>query len=133
MEDEIKNIDSVIEHWRVSSEDNYGTMQNLLKTKEYSWALFIGHLVVEKLIKALYVKKLHKHPVFKHDLLFLIKKIDIVLPPNYDEWLDELTTFNLNARYDDYKQSFHKRCTPEFSKDWIDKIEILRQWLINQL
>jgi len=42
-------------------------------------------------------------------------------------------TFNLNARYDDYKQSFQKRCTPEFSKEWIDKIEILRQWLIKQL
>jgi len=133
MEDEIKNIDSIVQHWRESSEQNYATMQNLIKTKEYSWALFIGHLVVEKLIKALYVKKLHQHPVFKHDLLWLIKKINVDLPSNYIEWLDEVTTFNLNARYDDYKQSFHKRCTPEFSKEWIDKIEILRQWLINQL
>ena len=47
MEDEIKNIDSIIQHWRESSEQNYATMQNLIKTKEYSWALFIGHLVVE--------------------------------------------------------------------------------------
>ena len=133
MEDELKNVDSIIQHWRESSEQNYATMQNLIKTKEYSWALFIGHLVVEKLIKALYVKKLHQHPVFKHDLLWLIKKIDVELPSNYVEWLDEITTFNLNARYDDYKQSFHKLCTPEFSKEWIDKIEILRQWLINQL
>jgi HEPN domain-containing protein len=133
MEDEIKNIDSIVQHWRESSEQNYATMQNLIKTKEYSWALFLGHLVVEKLIKALYVKKLHQHPVFKHDLLYLIKKIDVELPSNYDEWLDEVTTFNLNARYDDYKQSFYKRCTPEFSNEWIDKIEILRQWLINQL
>ena len=38
------------------------------------------------------------------------KKIDVELPNGYDEWLDEITTFNLNARYDDYKQSFHKLC-----------------------
>jgi len=133
MDNEIKNIDSIVQHWRDSSEQNYTTMQNLIKTKEYSWALFIGHLVVEKLIKALYVKKNQQHPLYKHDLLYLIKKIDIELPLNYDEWLDEITTFNLNARYDDYKQSFYTRCTPEFSKEWIDKIEILRQWLINQL
>lgn len=133
MEDEIKNIDSIILHWRESSEQNYATMQNLIKTKEYSWALFIGHLVVEKLIKALYVKKLHQHPLFKHDLLWLIRKMNVELPLEYVDWLDEITTFNLNARYDDYKQSFRKRCTPEFSKEWIDKIEILRQWLINQL
>lgn len=133
MEDEIKNIDPIIQHWRESSEQNYATMQNLITTKEYAWALFIGHLVLEKLIKAMYVKKLHQHPVFRHDLLWLIRKIDVELPSNYDEWLDEITTFNLNARYDDYKQSFHKRYTPEFSKEWINKIEILRQWLINQL
>lgn len=133
MDKEIKNIDSIVQHWRDSSEQNYTTMQNLIKTKEYSWSLFMGHLVVEKLIKALYVKKNHQHPLFKHDLLYLIKKIDIEQPLNFDEWLDEITTFNLNARYDDFKQSFYIRCTPEFTKEWIDKIEILRQWLINQL
>jgi HEPN domain-containing protein len=133
MEDEIKNIDYVIHHWRESSEQNYATMQNLIKTKEFSWALFLGHLVIEKLLKALYVKKLHKHPVFLHDLLRLAKKLDINLPDGYDEWLDEITTFNLNARYDDYKQSFSKLCTIEFSNEWIDKIETLRKWLINQL
>jgi HEPN domain-containing protein len=70
--------------------------------------VFLGHLVIEKLLKALYVKRLQKHPVYSHDLLRLAKKIDVELPSGYDEWLDEITTFNLNARYDDYKQSFHK-------------------------
>jgi hypothetical protein len=39
------------------------------------------------------------------------------LPANYDEWLDEITTFNINARYDNYKQDFHKLCTEEFTKN----------------
>ena len=67
MKNEIKNIDTVIFHWRESSEQNYATMQNLIKTKEFSWALFMGHLVIEKPIKALYVKRLNKHPLFSHD------------------------------------------------------------------
>jgi len=120
MEDELKNIDSIILHWRESSEQNYATMQNLIKTNEYSWALFIGHLVVEKLIKALYVKKLHQHPVFKHDLLWLIRKIDIEMPSNYDEWLDEVTTLRpLRSRIlgtviaNKVKQSQH--IDPEYS------------------
>ncbi len=53
MDEKLKDIDSVIQHWRESSEQNYSTMQNLIKTNEYSWALFMGHLVIEKLIKAL--------------------------------------------------------------------------------
>lgn len=108
-------------------------MQNLIKTKEFSWALFLGHLVIEKLLKALYVRRLEKHPVFFHDLLRLAKKIDIELPTAYDEWLDEITTFNLNARYDDYKQSFNQLCTIDFASEWIEKIETIRKWLISQL
>ena len=133
MEGEINDTDSIILYWRTSSDLNYSTMKNLMKSKEYPWALFMGHLVIEKLIKALYVKKLQKHPLLSHDLLRLFEKIDISLPLGYDEWLDKITTFNLNARYDDYKQSFHKLCTIDFTNEWINKIEILRQWLINQL
>jgi HEPN domain-containing protein len=133
MEDEIKNIDSLANYWRESSEQNYATMQNLIKTKEYSWALFLGHLVIEKLLKALYVRRLEKHPVFSHDLLRLANKIDVELPTSFEEWLDEITTFNINARYDDYKQSFNKLCTIDFTIEWIEKIEKIRKWLINQL
>jgi HEPN domain-containing protein len=133
MGDEIKNIDVLVKHWRESSEQNYTTMHNLIKTKEFAWSLFLGHLVIEKLLKALYIKNLHKHPLFSHDLLRLANKIEIELPTGYDEWLDEITTFNLNTRYDDYKQSFYKLCTSEFTNEWIDKIEILRKWLIKQL
>ncbi len=66
-------------------------------------------------------------------MLYLIKKIDVELPEKYDDWFDEITTFNLNARYDDYKQSFYKLCTLEYTNLWIERINILRQWLINQL
>lgn len=133
MEGEINDIDSVVLYWRTSSDLNYSTMQNLMKSKEFPWALFMGHLVIEKLIKALYVQKTQKHPLLSHDLLRLFEKIDISLPLGYDEWLDKITTFNLNARYDDYKQSFYKLCTIDFTNEWINKIEILRQWLIKQL
>jgi len=37
------------------------------------------------------------------------------LDSNKEEWLDRLTTFNLNARYDSYEQDFYKLCTEEFA------------------
>ena len=49
------------------------------------------------------------------------------------DWLDEITTFNLNVRYDNYKQDFHQLCTKEFTEIWINRIEKLRKWLINEL
>lgn len=45
------------------------------------------------------------------------------------DWLDAITTFNLNARYDSYRQAFYRKCTSEFTQDWIDKILNLRTWI----
>jgi len=75
-------------------------MVHLVETKDYNWALFLGHLVIEKLLKALFVKKLERHAIFSHDLLRLATKANLVLNVEQEEWLDEITTFNLNARYD---------------------------------
>lgn len=108
-------------------------MNHLLKAKDYNWALFIGHLVIEKLLKALYVKKVQKHAIFTHDLLRLANKIELSLTEEQEEWLDEISTFNVNARYDNYKQDFQKKCTKEFTIEGISRIENIRLWLISQL
>lgn len=133
MEDKIENIDAVLMYWKESSDQNFNTMRHLLEAKDYSWALFMGHLVIEKLLKAIYVKKHQRHSIFSHDLLRLADKISLKLTDEQMDWLDEISTYNLNARYDNYKQDFQKMCTEEFTLDRINRIKILRLWLIKQL
>lgn len=133
MNDKIGNIENVIQFWIESSNQNYETMQHLLISKDYSWALFLGHLVIEKLLKAHYVKKYQRHALFMHDLLRLAQKTELELSLEQEEWLDEISTFNINTRYDNYKQDFRNRCTKDFTSNWIDKIVTLRTWLIKKL
>ena len=47
--------------------------------------------------------------------------------------LDTITTFNIRARYDDYKQLFYKKCTLEYTAFWIEKIEELVKWIKEKL
>ncbi len=108
-------------------------MQNLLKSGDYSWALFLGHLVLEKLLKAHYVKNQRKHAIFTHDLLRLATNAGLKIDEETEEWLDDISTFNINARYDTYKQDFYKLCTKEFANLWSERIEKLRIWLIKEL
>jgi HEPN domain-containing protein len=133
MEEKIENIDSIVNYWKDSSNQNFETMKHLLHSKDYNWALFIGHLVIEKLLKALYVKNTQRHAIFTHDLLRLANKIELVITEEQEEWLDEISTFNLNARYDNYKLDFQKKCTKEFTIERISRIENIRLWLMNQL
>ena len=48
------NIEKIINHWIEISNDDFKTMNTLFKSKSYNWALFVGHISVEKLLKAAY-------------------------------------------------------------------------------
>jgi len=133
MEEKIENIDKIVQHWIDTSEKDYKTMQNLLKSGDYSWAMFLGHLVLEKLLKAHYVKNQRKHALFTHDLLRLATTAGLKIDEETEEWLDDISTFNINARYDSYKQDFYKLCTKDFANLWSERIKKIRLWLIKEL
>ena len=121
--------DELIDYWTKSSNQDFGTMQNLFASKDYHWALFLGHLVIEKLLKAYYVKNIADHPPRTHNLLRLAEKCALDLSENQKDFLTTVNAFNIRARYDDYKMDFYKTCTEEFTKKWIKEIEGFRQWI----
>jgi len=42
----------IIHHWIESSDKDFKAMIDLYQTQNNNWALFMGHLVIEKLLKA---------------------------------------------------------------------------------
>jgi HEPN domain-containing protein len=128
---EHKDIDKgkLIKYWIEGSDDDFETMMAMFDSKRFSWSLFIGHLMIEKLLKAYYVKVKSDYPPYIHNLLRLAEKADLKLSDEKKEQFATITAFNINTRYDDYKMSFKKQCTPEFTADWIDKLKELRPWI----
>ena len=123
----------LINYWIESSDIDFSTMVSLFRTKHYSWSLFIGHLVIEKLLKAYYIKEFNDNPPLIHNLLRLAVKAKINLDSENEEFFSEVTTFNINARYDDYKMEFYKKCTKEYTIYWYRKIKENRKWIKKEL
>ena len=123
------DIDKIVSHWIDNADKDFETLKNLYKSKDYTWALFIGHIVIEKLIKASVVKNRNDHAPFTHDLTKLASISDLEFSEEQLDWLDTIQTFKLSARYDSYKQAFFIKCTPEYSEEWFNKILILRTWI----
>lgn len=65
----IDNVDNAIAAWIESSDDNFDEMLDFYKIGRNNWALFIGHLCIEKLLKAYHLKIYHKHSGNLHNLL----------------------------------------------------------------
>ena len=123
----------LISYWIDSSDRDFETMQHLYEKKDYTWSLFIGHLVIEKLLKAYYVKNIDKQPPLIHNLLRLAEKSKLLLSEEQQDFLDTVSTFNIRARYDDYNLEFYKICSEKFTKSWVDKITGFRKWIKEQL
>ena len=66
--------------------------------------------MVEKLIKAVYAKRSddYKSVPYSHDLLYLAEKAGLELSDEMLKNLAVITSFNIQARYPDYKKAFCK-------------------------
>ena len=124
------NID-LMEYWIKSSENDYEAMKIMFQNKKNTWTLFLGHLVIEKLLKGLYAKHNIDNPytIKSHNLLALAEKCNLDLTDEQVEKLQIITQFNISARYDDYKESFYQKCTDEYTKKQVKNIEEVRTWL----
>lgn len=130
----MNNID-LMNYWIESSDEDYNVMKVLYGNKKNSWSLFLGHLVIEKLMKALYAKKNKgaPHAPKSHDLIYLADKMNLELSAEQTKLLNRVTKFNMTARYDDYKREFREKCTDEYTAEQIKNIEEVRKWLKEQL
>ena len=50
--------EDIVKYWIESSDSDFQVMESLFENEHYVWALFLGHLVVEKFLKAYHVKLL---------------------------------------------------------------------------
>lgn len=126
----MNNID-LMNYWIESSDKDYDVMLDLKKNKRNSYALFFGHLAIEKLLKAIYAKNNKSAPYApkSHDLDYLAEKMNLERTNHQNDLLETISHFNLEARYDDYKRTFENKCTDEYTEKQIKNIEEVRLWL----
>ncbi len=74
----------------------------------------------------------HTSPPLSHDLLLLAQQAGLGPDQRLQDLLDLFTTFNISARYPDYKQSFYRKCTSEYTAERLRELEV-RAWLLGHL
>lgn len=128
------NSIDLMKYWFESAESDYETMKVLYNNKKNTWCLFIGHLVIEKLLKGLYAKNNSENPIAPkiHNLILLSQKANLEVPNEIRKKIQVINTFNISARYDDYKRSFDEKCTDDYTTEQIKNIEEVQKWLKEQ-
>ncbi len=100
------------------------TATDLFRLEHFDWCLFVWHLAIEKLLKALILKE-NKEILYIHDLVRLAKITNLPQTEDVLDSLREITTFNIETRYDDYKLSFYHKANKEYTQKWMQICEKL--------
>ena len=102
-----------IKYWIETSLYDLEVAESLFKKKHYLYVAFMCHQSIEKMLKAVYVKKQNSFPPKIYNLLRLTEMSEIRpdLTQKQLVFLAELDPMNIEARYPSYKDNIRNALT----------------------
>ena len=127
------DTERVATYWLTEAEEAFQVAEHLVEKGDNSYALFFGHLAVEKILKAIYAQRLHNHAPLIHNLLRLARLSGLEPGETHTEALLTITAFNIEARYPDLKREFRHKCTFQYATEQMAAIREVLAWLKSHL
>ena len=118
-----------IKYWRESAQHDLKSAESIFNSGRYDWCLYVGHLALEKILKAIFVDKNDNNiPPKIHNLVRLAELSRIELNDDQKFFLDKVNDFNIQTRYPDYKLEFYMICDAEYAEENMSKIKEFYTW-----
>lgn len=116
-----------IQYWIDTSDKDWEVVTTLFNAGKNVHALFFAHLVLEKLLKARWVKDNDSNtPPKTHNLVRIVAQTNIEFDENILTFLEEFNDFQLEGRYPDYMFDIYKRCNTVITNELIEKVKNIR-------
>ena len=121
-------------HWVKGSDFNWREVEKMIADDSIIPGLFWLHLSLEKLAKALWVQDNGGNtPPFTHNIGKVLAATTLVISPAQARFVQQLNTFQLEGRYEDYRMNLRQGATTEFARHVLQEASLLRQCILNQL
>jgi len=118
------NVAKQIDYWHNSAENDIETAAILITSNKFIEGMFFCHLSIEKIIKALIVKKTENIPVRSHDLFYLIGIAEIEIIEEQSDFIQILMKYQLEGRYPEF---YPQKPSSEIIYDYYNKTKNLLQ------
>ena len=123
-----------INYWKQTSSKDWKASHNAFQSKDYIHSLFWSHLVLEKLLKAHWIKNHESnHPPKVHNLLYLADNAPLSLNPDQRIFLEKMNAFQLEGRYPDYQNTLFKSTNKKFTEQTLKEVNNIRLWLLRKI
>lgn len=124
-----------IAYWLDIAAYDLETAEGLYTTKRWLYVAFMCHQVIEKTIKAYWSAKCDDTPPFIHNHKRLAEGCGLYEQMNEEQkdFLDTVSTFNIQARYPEYKEQLARILTEPVCRQLIDTTNELQLWIKQKL
>lgn len=127
------DVGKTVAYWVKGAKYDLSVARAMFKAKKYPYALFMGHLALEKLLKVLFVKSTKTHAPITHSLPLLAEKSKLSTPEPIKLKLREFMEFYFETRYPSEQKAFYAQCTGAYTSKNLKEIRKVFQWLKKQL
>ena len=125
--------EKLIDYWVRSAEYDLEVSESLYEKSRFHYSLFFGHLAIEKILKALFVKKKSIHAPFSHSLTYLVEKAGIEIQQERLERLAGFMDFYIEGRYPGDLDDIFRKYNPTLTREKREEVKEMFAWLKEKL
>ena len=124
------HVNKIVKNWVATSNYDLQTADAMYKAGRYLYVVFMCHLAIEKMLKALLVHKYPEDiPPKIHNLIHLYQRTDITLPEDLKDFFQRIDNVSVATRYPEDLRTL----STEFNKDAAKRILIDTKRMIKWL
>lgn len=124
-----------VAYWLDIADYDIDTAEAMYTTERWLYVAFMCHQAIEKTLKAYWCATQPNDPPYTHNHMRLANGCGLyeLMTEEQRNFLDTITSYNIEARYPEDKQALYQRLTKQFCRQMIDETKQLQQWIKDKL
>ena len=120
-----------VAYWLDIATYDLDTAEAMYQTGRWLYVAFMCHQSIEKTLKAYWSGTQDDIPPYTHNHKRLAEGCGLYVRMSASQrcFIEEITNFNIEARYPEDRTALYKQLTPEVCRYFIDETKNLTQWI----
>jgi HEPN domain-containing protein len=116
-------------NWIASAKYDIESARHMLKTRRYIYVIFLCHLAIEKMLKAVVAQSQERHPPYTHDLYELVALAHLEIPTEHQSVIAQLNELSIATRYPEDFEQLVKHYPKTVAEQFWKQSKGLLKWL----
>jgi HEPN domain-containing protein len=117
------------ENWLAQVDYDLATAEQMLRAGRYIYVIFMSHMALEKVLKAVVTEETRKLPPRTHNLIDLAQRAQLALSQEHQDFIGKINNASVVVRYPDDLSEMIVQYSEVIARDYLQKAEELIRWI----